>query len=31
LRLISDAVEEHHMNILDTFEFTLGDEEIEEE
>lgn len=30
LRLISDAVEEHHMNILDTFEFTLGDEEEEE-
>lgn len=31
LRLISDAVEEHHMNILDTFEYTLGDDEDEEE
>lgn len=27
LRLIADTIEEHHMNILDTFEFTLGDEE----
>jgi len=27
LRLISDALEEHHANILDTFEGTLGEEE----
>ena len=31
LRLISDAVEEHHINILDTFECTLGDAEEDEE
>jgi len=33
LRLINDAVEEHHQNILDTFEDTLEDipEEEEEE
>jgi len=30
LRLINDALEDHHANILDTFEDTLGDgEEIE--
>lgn len=27
LRLISDALEEHHANILDTFEDVLGEEE----
>lgn len=32
LRLISDAVEEHHQNILDTFEDTVNlDEEPEDE
>jgi hypothetical protein len=30
LRLINDALEEHHANILDTFEDTLGDVEAEE-
>lgn len=25
LRLINDALEDHHLNILDTFEETLGD------
>lgn len=31
LRLISDALEEHHANILDTFEDTMddGEEEVE--
>jgi hypothetical protein len=27
LRLVSDALEDHHANILDTFESTLGDED----
>lgn len=32
LRLINDAVEEHHQNILDTFEDTIIiDENVEEE
>lgn len=29
LRLINDALEEHHTNILDTFEDVLGDSEEE--
>jgi hypothetical protein len=29
LRLINDALEEHHANILDTFEDVLGEEEEE--
>ncbi len=29
LRLISDALEDHHANILDTFEEVLGDQEEE--
>lgn len=29
LRLISDALEDHHANLLDTFESTLGEEEEE--
>ncbi|MCC5464299.1 hypothetical protein [Pelosinus baikalensis] len=31
LRLISDALEEHHSNILDTFEYIIADEDDEEE
>ena len=31
LRLISDALEEHHSNILDTFEYTVMDDEDVEE
>jgi hypothetical protein len=27
LRLISDALEDHHSNILDTFEYTIEDED----
>ncbi|HWR38970.1 MAG TPA: hypothetical protein VN611_05690 [Patescibacteria group bacterium] len=32
LRLISDTLEDHHANLLDTFESTLGeeDEDVEE-
>ena len=31
LRLISDTLEDHHANLLDTFESTLGDEDEEVE
>lgn len=31
LRLINDAVEEHHQNILDTFEDTINIDDEEEE
>jgi hypothetical protein len=31
LRLMSDALEEHHSNILDTFEYIIADEDDEEE
>ncbi|MCE5284336.1 MAG: hypothetical protein LLG02_00590 [Pelosinus sp.] len=31
LRLMSDALEEHHANILDTFEDVLGEDEEESE
>lgn len=31
LRLIDDALAEHHLNILDTFEEVLGEEEEEAE
>lgn len=31
LRLINDALEEHHADILDTLEYTLADEDEEEE
>jgi hypothetical protein len=30
LRLINDALEDHHLNILDSFEETLGDKDDEE-
>jgi hypothetical protein len=30
LRLVSDALEDHHSNILDTFECIIADEEDEE-
>jgi hypothetical protein len=30
LRLISDAIEQHHADILDTLEYTMGDDEGEE-
>lgn len=29
LRLISDAIEQHHADILDTLEYTMGDEDEE--
>lgn len=31
LRLISDAIEQHHADILDTLEYTMGDEDEETE
>lgn len=31
LRLISDSIEQHHADILDTLEYTMGDEDEESE